>query len=191
VGAMTIFDALLIAEAAHRGQVRKGPRAEPYIRHPIRVADSALTAGYDVNAQIAALLHDVAEDTTVTLDDLRSLAVPPRALELTTLLTKWWNDEKPARVSRTIAKAEYYAAILQDDVAIGLKLLDRADNLLEMAQDWSLGDDAHRQWTRRYYAKTAAEFEPLLARLASRDDLRAATARAVFQSALEVAGRNI
>lgn len=60
--------ALAFAEAAHRGQVRKFS-GEPYIRHPERVAGILRTFGYYERDDLisAAYLHDVVEDTGVTL----------------------------------------------------------------------------------------------------------------------------
>jgi (p)ppGpp synthase/HD superfamily hydrolase len=189
---MTVYQAALIAEAAHRGQVRKGPRADPYIVHPLRVADLALRAGYSTDVQIAALLHDVVEDTAVTIEDLKALSVPPRALELVVLLTKWWGDT--ARVTeKAVGKAAYYAAIVRDEEAIGLKLLDRADNLAEMARDLPQCNERERKWSRSYLAKTHAEFAPLLSVFAYARD--AARYRDVvlgaYNSALDGLAQNI
>ena len=60
--------AYAFAEAAHRGQRRKDDRA--FIAHPVRVARLLAARGYDEEVVAAALLHDVVEDTPVTLDDV-------------------------------------------------------------------------------------------------------------------------
>src|SRR6188768_414379 len=57
--------AIRIAVAAHAGQTDKG--GAPYITHPLRLMAAVETE----EEKIVALLHDVVEDTTVTLDDLR------------------------------------------------------------------------------------------------------------------------
>lgn len=62
-------EALAFAARAHRGQVRKGTGI-PYISHPLQVAAIALEHGADEDQAIAALLHDVIEDTHVTEADL-------------------------------------------------------------------------------------------------------------------------
>ena len=54
---------------AHEGQFRLS--GEPYIIHPICVADILVGIGMDVPSVIAALLHDTVEDTPVTLDDVK------------------------------------------------------------------------------------------------------------------------
>jgi len=65
--------ALTFAAAAHVNQRRKGAAQEPYIDHVIEVLDlvACATGGGDVELCMAALLHDVIEDT----------AVPPAAIE--------------------------------------------------------------------------------------------------------------
>lgn len=61
--------AYAFAEAAHRGQRRKDDRA--FIAHPVHVARLLAARGYDEEVVAAALLHDVVEDTAVTLDEIR------------------------------------------------------------------------------------------------------------------------
>jgi GTP pyrophosphokinase len=57
-----------IAEAAHRGQVRKS--GEPYITHPLAVAQILAALGMDTTTLVAALLHDTIEDTSYDLAEL-------------------------------------------------------------------------------------------------------------------------
>ena len=57
-------DALTFAVQCHEGQVRKGTTV-PYVSHPLQVAGLVLEHGGDEEAAIAALLHDVLEDTDV------------------------------------------------------------------------------------------------------------------------------
>ena len=64
-----IREAYEFAAEAHKGQVRKS--GEPYIEHPVAVAEILVNMQMDVTSAMAALLHDVVEDTNVTLDDLR------------------------------------------------------------------------------------------------------------------------
>src|SRR3989440_9036420 len=58
-----------LASRAHRGVVRRS--GEPYIQHPLEVALLLADMRIDADGIIAALLHDVVEDTTYSLDDLR------------------------------------------------------------------------------------------------------------------------
>jgi HD domain len=64
--------ALSFAAEAHRNQRRKGAAQEPYINHLIEVLDLVVqnTSCDDVNILIAALLHDVVEDTPTTYEDV-------------------------------------------------------------------------------------------------------------------------
>ncbi len=64
-----VRDAYAMAEKAHRGQSRKS--GEPYITHPVSVAEILVDLGLDPDAVAAALLHDVVEDTPITDADLR------------------------------------------------------------------------------------------------------------------------
>ena len=56
-----------IASRAHANQVDKA--GKPYLHHPLAVADGVESE----EAKVVALLHDIAEDTSITLDSLRAL----------------------------------------------------------------------------------------------------------------------
>lgn len=83
---------------------------------------------------------------------------PPRVAQLVRLLTKWWPDDAPTDL-KAREKPRYYGAVLGDEEAVNLKLLDRADNLRDMAQ---MLPRAHA-WARRYLKKTDKEFAPIMA----------------------------
>ncbi|MEY3710984.1 MAG: hypothetical protein RLZZ99_805, partial [Actinomycetota bacterium] len=61
--------AYLKADAAHAGQLRKS--GDPYITHPVAVAEILAELGLDANTLAAALLHDTVEDTQYSISDLR------------------------------------------------------------------------------------------------------------------------
>ncbi len=65
-----IIEAYKFAEAAHKGQKRSS--GEPYISHPVAVAYILIELGMDTDTICAAMLHDVVEDTDVTLDTVSS-----------------------------------------------------------------------------------------------------------------------
>ena len=68
-GQKIIYQSLVIAYNGHDGQMRKS--GEPYIYHPIEVAKIvAEDIGLDYVSIASAILHDVVEDTSITLDDL-------------------------------------------------------------------------------------------------------------------------
>lgn len=77
----TLEVALQIAARAHVGQTDRG--GHPYILHPLNV----LYRVSDPDARIVAVLHDVVEDTSVTLDDLREAGFAPAILEAVRLVT--------------------------------------------------------------------------------------------------------
>ena len=57
-----------VAERAHHGQLRKS--GEPFIRHPLGVTLVLADLGMDTTTLVAGLLHDVVEDTSVTLEEV-------------------------------------------------------------------------------------------------------------------------
>ena len=67
----TIRHAFEIAQKAHEGQIRA--TGEPYIIHPLAVAYILAELEIDAQGIIAALLHDVVEDTAYTLEDIRRI----------------------------------------------------------------------------------------------------------------------
>ena len=77
----TVEIAMRIAAKAHEGQTDKS--GYTYIHHPLHLAEQF----YDENSVVVALLHDVAEDTSVTLDDLTTLGFNPSVLQALDLLT--------------------------------------------------------------------------------------------------------
>jgi len=59
-----------VAERMHRGQFRKS--GDPYITHPLAVAQTLAELGMDTTTLVAALLHDTVEDTSYTMNKLRA-----------------------------------------------------------------------------------------------------------------------
>lgn len=117
-----ITKALKISLSAHYRQVDKA--GQPYILHPIRVATSVVkmkqTRDQDNTAlYVIALLHDVVEDTSVTLSDLKAIGFPQPILAAVDLLTK--HDGQP--------KEAYYSRIKKNKLARLVKLADIGDNL--------------------------------------------------------------
>jgi hypothetical protein len=68
----TLELAIELACRAHRGQRYPAPEPEPYIQHALRV----MLAVSGFRAQTAAVLHDVLEDTAVTVEELREAGLP-------------------------------------------------------------------------------------------------------------------
>ncbi|MFF2480509.1 RelA/SpoT family protein [Paenibacillus sp. NPDC058071] len=124
---LRIREAYDFAERAHHGQVRKS--GEPYILHPVAVADILVDMQMDVLSIIAALLHDVVEDTTVDLETVRSKFGETCAM-LVDGLTKL---EKIRFRSKEEQQNENYrkmfVAMAQDIRVILIKLADRLHNM--------------------------------------------------------------
>ena len=105
--------AIEIAAAAHAGQTDKA--GQPYILQPLRVMlrmDSA-------DERMAAVLHDVVEDTSVSLEKLTAEGFPPSVIAAVEALTK--------RTGETRIEAARRAA--RDDIARAVKLADNAENM--------------------------------------------------------------
>lgn len=118
--------ALADARKWHEGQVRKS--GEPYLFHPLRVSHLAARHWMDFSSVVAALLHDVVEDTPVTLESVRDDYGDEVAL-LVDGLTKVESTE----LSREATKMETYRkqvlAAIEDVRVLCLKFWDRIDNL--------------------------------------------------------------
>ncbi|TMV52877.1 bifunctional (p)ppGpp synthetase/guanosine-3',5'-bis(diphosphate) 3'-pyrophosphohydrolase [Paenibacillus mesophilus] len=122
-----IREAYDFADQAHYGQVRKS--GEPYILHPLAVAEILVNMQMDVTSVIAALLHDVVEDTTVSLDAVEKQFGKTCAM-LVDGLTKL---EKIKFKSKEEQQNENYrkmfVAMAQDIRVILIKLADRLHNM--------------------------------------------------------------
>lgn len=119
-------NAIELARASHTGQFRKS--GEPYFIHPIRVAHLAARHWMDFSSVMAALLHDVVEDTPVTIKEIQDQFGKDIGL-LVDGLTKAENPD----LSREALKAETYRkqllTAIRDVRVLCLKVWDRTDNL--------------------------------------------------------------
>ncbi len=104
--------AMRLSYLAHQGQLDKS--GLPYVFHPLHLAEQMP----DEDSTVAALLHDVVEDTAYTLEDLRAMDFPPRALEAVALLT-----HDPAE-----PYLDYVARVKENPVARAVKLADLRHN---------------------------------------------------------------
>lgn len=123
--------ALSKADRAHTGQTRKS--GDPYITHPIAVAQIVSSWGMDIESVCAALLHDVVEDTDVTLDEVESEFGPVIA-KLVDGLTKLDGVKLVGEESHVDAKAaanlqKLLLAISDDPRVLVVKLADRLHNV--------------------------------------------------------------
>ena len=125
----TIQRAFAMARSAHDGTRRKS--GEPYIFHPLAVARIAVCeVGLGPIAVVCALLHDVVEDTDITLDVIRAV-FGERVARIVDGLTKV--DDVMKLQSSESKQAENFRKILlamcDDTYVIFLKLCDRLHNM--------------------------------------------------------------
>jgi (p)ppGpp synthase/HD superfamily hydrolase len=112
LASFTLDDAIAVARTAHAGQTDKAGR--PYIEHPLRV----MRRVDGEHEQMAAVLHDVLEDTPITVHDLRSVCCPEGVIAAIQALTK--------RPGESLAQSMERAAA--DPIAAIVKRADIADN---------------------------------------------------------------
>lgn len=109
----SLEDALALAAKAHKGQRDKA--GQPYILHPVRLMLSVP----DEPARIVALLHDVVEDTTTTMDDLRAAGYAEDLLAALDCVTR----------RDTETYEEFIDRLAPNELARRVKLADLADNM--------------------------------------------------------------
>jgi (p)ppGpp synthase/HD superfamily hydrolase len=109
----TLEDAIALAVEAHRGQRDKV--GQTYILHPLRVMMRLETEA----ERMAAILHDVVEDTPYTLERLRELGYPEEVLGALDCLTKREGESYEAFIER----------VRPHPLARRVKLADLEDNM--------------------------------------------------------------
>ncbi len=162
-----------LADEAHGGAVRRS--GEPYIQHPLEVALLVARMRIDADGIIAALLHDVVEDTYHTLEELSALFGPALA-NIVDGVTKFdaiaekQNKEHVAspeslapspidkRRQRTETVRKMLLAMAEDPRVVVLKLADRLHNMRTL----SVMKPSQQERTAR---ETGEIFAPLARRL--------------------------
>lgn len=104
--------ALKLCFEAHKDQVDKS--GMPYVFHPFHLAEQMT----DENTTIAALLHDVVEDTDYTLEDIKNMGFPDAVCEALSLLTH----------NKSVPYMEYVAKLKKNPIAKAVKLADLKHN---------------------------------------------------------------
>ena len=108
----TLERAVEIATKAHEGQTDRG--GAPYIRHCLRVMERMPTE----EMKIAAVLHDVVEDTAVTLEDLRREGFSEAVVKAVDALTRREGEDYPIFIMRTAC----------NHIGLNVKLADLLEN---------------------------------------------------------------
>ncbi len=139
--------AVSFAAEKHQSQFRKNDKKTPYIIHPIGVADHIMRIGdvYDVDVVIAALLHDVTDETGVTFEEIAAHF----GLKVTGYIQEIIGDQTLSdkeRQKRQIVEAP--------DSSAGASLIKMADKLHNLntlmnnpSRGWTQGAiDSYFQW---------------------------------------------
>lgn len=141
---MDIEVAISIALKAHKGQVDKG--GNPYILHPLAVMNRVET----IEEKIVAVLHDVVEDTEVTIDQLREIGFSEEILEAINLLTRAKEDSYEEFIDKT----------LKNRIARNVKIADIKENMnLSRIQDPSEQDYMRLEKYKRALERLERQFE--------------------------------
>ena len=111
----TLAEAIALASKAHKGQMDK--QGAPYILHPLRIMLSLRDDGFSEIHQIVGVLHDVVEDTPVSLDEIKE-RFGDRVACAIELLTH----------EKGVNYFDYIRAIRKDPIATEVKKRDLTDN---------------------------------------------------------------
>lgn len=151
-----LYKAYLVAFDAHDGQIRSS--GEPYITHPVAVACILAEMHLDVETLMAALLHDVIEDTDATFEDMQQLfgkSVAELVEGVSKLDKLKFRDKKEAQTENF---RKMIMAMVQDIRVILIKLADRTHNMRTLG---ALRTDKRRRIAR----ETLEIYSPLAHRL--------------------------
>jgi len=159
-----LYEAFKYADEAHRDQLRVS--GEPYVFHVISVAEILLTLNLDTPSLMAALLHDVVEDTDITLEQLgKKFGSDVAGLVDSVTKMKAFSNLKPnadGAFKKEGLKAENLRKLLlamaKDVRVVMIKLADRLHNMR------TLGSLSEKK-QKLIAAETAEIYAPLANRL--------------------------
>ncbi len=122
-----VYRAYLFGAEAHEGQSRKS--GEPYIFHPLAVARILSELRMDYNCLVAAILHDVIEDTPTVKEQLREL-FGAEVAELVDGVSKMTHLESGSRAEKQAESFRKMLLAMSKDIRVILiKLADRLHNM--------------------------------------------------------------
>jgi len=148
--------AYFYSEQAHDGQVRR--TGQPYVTHPLAVADILADMRMDYQSLVAALLHDVIEDTGISKNALESQFGAPVA-ELVDGVSKLSQFETTSRAEAQAENFQKMAMAMARDIRVILvKLADRLHNMRTL-------DVLKPEKRRRIARETLEIYAPIAQRL--------------------------
>lgn len=122
-----ILDAYQFATGCHEGQLRQS--GEPYISHPLAVANILADMHLDAESLMAAMLHDVIEDTGVSKEDLAG-RFGSTVAELVDGVSKLTEIEFASRAEQQAENFQKMTLAMARDIRVMLvKLADRLHNM--------------------------------------------------------------
>lgn len=161
VSSRRLLEALNFAAVRHRHQRRKGKRGAPYVNHLIEVAHLLTTHGVeDEDVLVAAVLHDVVEDTPATVGEVRQ-RFGPRVAEIVEQVTD--NDAMPfwERKQQQVLRAPSLTPDAQN-VRVADKISNLRGILSSPPEHWSLARKlAYYAWAEQVVAGCTAAVEGL------------------------------
>jgi (p)ppGpp synthase/HD superfamily hydrolase len=173
-----LADALAFAEHWHGEQTRKD--GSPYVSHLLQVAGLVLEHGGDEEQSVAALLHDVVEDTGATFEEVGS-RFGPTVEQLVRECTDTLPDDDRRGPETWHARKERYLEHLRTSPApsVLISACDKLHNLRCMARDGSEGFNASAEdqaWFSREVVRVLTARGDVPAAIV--DELRSLTDRA-------------
>lgn len=170
--------ALRLASYWHRSQTRKASDI-PYIQHPVAVAMIVDRLGFDEDVVVAALLHDVVEDTDASVEDVAS-EFGEAVASMVRDLSEEKLDSRGQKRPWNIRKSEQLQKLASAPVASrAIALADRLHNLTSMQVDlaghpepetfWSRFNAPRAQILRQYHVSLdlLGQGDPVLGQLSS------------------------
>ncbi|MFT5368987.1 MAG: guanosine-3',5'-bis(diphosphate) 3'-pyrophosphohydrolase [Candidatus Latescibacterota bacterium] len=132
-----LLKAANFAAEKHRDQRRKDAEQTPYINHPISVAETLRIFGVDdENVLVAAILHDVLEDTSTSPGEIAQAF----GMEVLAIVQEVTDNKSLAKQMRKDLQVE--SAFTLSEGARWVRLADKICNLQDMAErppvDWSI-----------------------------------------------------
>ena len=136
-----LSDVIAFATQKHKPQTRKF-NGEPYITHPLRVAEIVKKFTTDLTLISVAILHDTLEDTNTTYEEIKDKF----GIKVANMVYTLTNDKDQLKI---LGKGEYLLQKINNmkSAELLVKLADRLDNVSDLSLD-------NENWSRQYATQT-------------------------------------